>query len=289
MSALSRAPYNAPSFTYSWNGMRVAYSRKGSGPPLLLLHSLNGGGSAYEMRRVYASLNADFDVFAPDLPGFGKSERRRMDYTAEGYITFLKQFHADVIGRPCCVVASSLAAAYVIQVAHEAPEAFSKLVLVAPTGIRALAGKRRSMGQKLARALLFSPVGNLIFKLLSTPASIRYFMTTQAFYDPKAFSDDYAEQLYETMHQPNARYGPTAFLTGAAHWNVAEAFGKLRQPVLIAWGREARPTTLDQADDFLARNRRARLEVFEKCSLVPHDEHADRFNAVTRHFLMEEG
>jgi pimeloyl-ACP methyl ester carboxylesterase len=287
MSSLSEAPINAPYSLWVWNGMRVHFARQGEGSPLLLVHSLNGGASAYEMRKAFVELSKRFEVFAPDLPGFGASERRRMDYTAEGYIQFLKDFHAEHIGRPCGVIASSISAAYVIQVAHDAPERFAKLALIAPTGIRALAGRRRSPGQRAARALLFSPLGTGIFRLLSTRRAIRYFMTTQGFHDPRAFTSDYADHLYRTMRKPNAKYGPTAFLTGAAHWNVADVFGKLQQPTLIVWGAESRTTPVVQAEDFIRRKPDAQLETLDGCALLPHDECSEMFNALVRRFFKD--
>ena len=53
------------------NGM--AYRRQGTGPALVLLHGIPGQARAWE--RVQAELAAAFDVVAPDLIGFGDSDR----------------------------------------------------------------------------------------------------------------------------------------------------------------------------------------------------------------------
>jgi pimeloyl-ACP methyl ester carboxylesterase len=49
----------------------VSYARSGSGAPYLLLHGL--GGEACVWEPVIARLEADHDVIAVDLPGFGRS------------------------------------------------------------------------------------------------------------------------------------------------------------------------------------------------------------------------
>ncbi|AEP11751.1 alpha/beta fold hydrolase [Chloracidobacterium thermophilum] len=285
MSSLAEAPVHALTSVWMWRGQRMHYARRGSGEPVLLIHSLNAAASAYEMRKVFLGLEDTFDVIAPDLPGFGASERRRMDYTANLYTDFILDFCRARIGIPCHVIASSLGAAYVIRAASLAPELFRKLVLIAPTGIRALADERPTRLRQTARHILFSPVGTLFFKALSTRPVIRYFMTNQGFYDPRCFTREHAEHLYRTMRVKNAKYAPIAFLTGIANCNISHAFGRLLQPVLLVWGKNARTTPARQAEDFLARKPEAQLVLFENCALLPHDEHADRFNQLARQFL----
>jgi hypothetical protein len=48
--------------------------------PLLLIHSINAAGSAYEVRPTYLYFEASRPVYALDLPGFGRSERSERPY-----------------------------------------------------------------------------------------------------------------------------------------------------------------------------------------------------------------
>jgi pimeloyl-ACP methyl ester carboxylesterase len=50
----------------------LAYTRRGAGAPLVLLHGIGGAGEAWDP--VVGSLAERFDVIAVDLPGFGGSE-----------------------------------------------------------------------------------------------------------------------------------------------------------------------------------------------------------------------
>ncbi|GAC1631487.1 MAG: hypothetical protein NVS9B10_24950 [Nevskia sp.] len=43
--------------------------------PLLLIHSINASGSAYEIKPLYAHYRGERPVLALDLPGFGCSGR----------------------------------------------------------------------------------------------------------------------------------------------------------------------------------------------------------------------
>jgi pimeloyl-ACP methyl ester carboxylesterase len=65
-------PYTAP-----FEGFKLAYDRRGSGPPVVMLHGWPGDRTDYE---ALAPLVADFaDVITPDLRGFGESDKHRAD------------------------------------------------------------------------------------------------------------------------------------------------------------------------------------------------------------------
>ena len=53
-------------------------------------------------------------------------------------------------------------------------------------------------------------------------------------------------------------------------------------PVTIAWGRQDATNPLEQAGMLLRLNPRARLEVFDRCRMMPQEEHAERFNTLLR-------
>ena len=53
-----------------------------SGPPLLLVHSVNAAASAFEIKPLYDHYARSRRVYAVDLPGFGQSERGNQHYTA---------------------------------------------------------------------------------------------------------------------------------------------------------------------------------------------------------------
>ena len=82
------------------DGARVAYREIGTGPGLLLLHSL--GLSHREWEPIVEPLASRFRVILPDLPLHGDSEDRpRHPYTRDWFVEVLTGFCAEVIGpRP---------------------------------------------------------------------------------------------------------------------------------------------------------------------------------------------
>jgi pimeloyl-ACP methyl ester carboxylesterase len=85
------------------DGARVAYRETGTGPPLVLLHSL--GLSHREWEPIVAPLSGRFRVVLPDLPLHGDSEDRpRHTYSPEWLADVIGGFCAEA-GGPRCVVA----------------------------------------------------------------------------------------------------------------------------------------------------------------------------------------
>ena len=82
------------------DGARVAYRETGTGPGLVLLHSL--GLSHREWEPIVERLSARFRVVLPDLPLHGDSEDRpRHPYTPDWFTEVLAGFCAEVAGsRP---------------------------------------------------------------------------------------------------------------------------------------------------------------------------------------------
>jgi pimeloyl-ACP methyl ester carboxylesterase len=82
------------------DGARVAYRETGTGPAIVLLHSL--GLTHREWEPIVAPLAARFRVILPDLPLHGDSEDRpRHPYTLEWFTEVLAGFTTEVAGpRP---------------------------------------------------------------------------------------------------------------------------------------------------------------------------------------------
>ncbi len=82
------------------DGARVAYRETGTGPPLVLLHSL--GLSHREWEPIVAPLSRRFRVILPDLPLHGDSEDRpRHSYTPDWLADVIAGFCREVAGpRP---------------------------------------------------------------------------------------------------------------------------------------------------------------------------------------------
>ncbi len=273
------SPLDGEERTFCWRGIDVAYTEGGdpADPDLVLLHGINAAGSAGEWREVFDELSADHHVIAPDLPGYGRSDRQPLRYSAALYEDFVRDFIAR-FDDPA-VVASSLSAAYVAAVDVD----LSGFVGVCPT---AVAGP--SPPKSWLRELLRAPlVGTALFNVIASKPSIRYFNADHGYYDPDNPTDEWVDYEWRTTHVENARFAPASFVSGYLNADVdlAAEFADLDVPPTIVWGREAEVSPLADGRD-LADAADARLVVFDRARLLPHVEHPDRFVETVRESLI---
>jgi len=270
---------------YRWRGFDVAYTEAGDpdDPDLLLVHGVNAVGSSAEFSRVVDALAADYHVLAPDLPGFGLSDRPPLVYSASLYTTFVREFVRDLTEDPV-VVASGLSGAYAATVAAESEREdgddgrTSELVLVCPRAETA-SGRRTWL-----RSLVRSPLaGEALFDLLASRPAIRYFVADHGLYDASLADEAYVEYRWQLAHQPGARFAPASFLAGFLDPDVdlEETLAGLGVPVTIACGREGDDPSRDRLDG-LAAAADARFVLFDEARLLPHYEHPDEFVDLVR-------
>ncbi|GAB6878911.1 alpha/beta fold hydrolase [Halorubrum gandharaense] len=269
--------------TFRWRGMDVHYTEGGDpdDPDLVLLHGINAAGSSGEWREVFGDLTADYHVIAPDLPGYGLSDRPPLRYSAALYEDFVADF-LEAFDAPA-VVASSLSAAYAAHAATDADVEISGFVGVCPTTV---AGP--SPPKAWLRELLRSPlIGTALFNLLTSKPSIRYFNADHGYYDVENVSDEWVEYEWQTTHVRNARYAPASFIGGYLNsdLDLAAALDDLDVPPTIVWGREADVSPLSDGRE-LADAADARLVVLDRARLLPHVEFPNRFLEVVRESLL---
>jgi pimeloyl-ACP methyl ester carboxylesterase len=261
-------------WTYGGHKYTIAYQVKGRGAPLVLIHDIAPGASSTEYRSVFETLARRFRVFAFDLLGFGLSDRPSLVYTPTLYESLIEDFLTQVVGgvdHPVSVAAAGLSAAFTIRAAAERPGLFERLVLIQPTGIEALSDATETSARRYALALLRAPlVGEAIYGVVASRLGIRYHLR-QVYGNPKAITDELVEYCYAQAHQPGAHYPVASLLSGALNTPVQDLYTLLRQPILLVWGKNARPQPLERSTAFRHSNPRAELCVLD-CGAVPQDE-----------------
>jgi pimeloyl-ACP methyl ester carboxylesterase len=258
--------------TFRWRGFDVAYAEAGDpeDPDVLLLHGVHAAASNKEFERLVEHLSADHHVIAPDLPGFGGSDRPPLVYSASLYEAFLTEFARETTEDAVCV-ASSLSGAYAASVQAEA-ELFSRLVLVCPL---ADTGPRTAWLRTLVRAPV---VGSALFNALTAKPSLRYFAGEEAYYHAARFTEADVDDFWRTAHQPGARFAPASFVSGYLDTDddLGALLAGLDVPVTLVWGRQAPYPEIDEGRE-LAERADARLVVVERAKLLPHAEHPETF------------
>jgi len=270
--------------TFEWRGRKVAYFVRGSGPPLLLLHSIHAAGWSYEWKDNVEAFARTHTVYALDLLGFGCSDRPAIRYTARLYLSLISDFAEEVIGGPCPIIASSLSAAYAIVLGARDPGRFPALVVVQPTGLVRLNDGARRTGDVTRLAVDTPVLGTALYHGLVSRKSLREYLE-RLYYDNSAVTEEMVEAYYSTSHQRGAKHAPAAFLAGHLNIDVRNAVRRLGQPALLVWGEQAVESPVDEIRPFLTLHRGFETAIFSPAGDLPHSERAAEFNEVVSAFL----
>lgn len=232
-------------FTSRLAGLLNYYvDESGEGRPLVLIHSINAGSSAYEMRPLFEHYREKRPVYALDLPGFGFSERSNRHYSPELYAAAIRDFLAEIVEEPADVIALSLGSEFAARAALDHPELFHSLILISPSGLSGEGPKKSSQkasdggsSEGLYKFLSFPIWNQALYDLLATKPSINYFLE-KSFHGP--VDEGLAAYGYLTTHQPGARYAPLYFVSGRLFTpNVREEiYEKLELPALIIYDQD---------------------------------------------------
>ncbi|WP_119354014.1 alpha/beta fold hydrolase [Azohydromonas sediminis] len=257
---------------------------------LLLVHSVNAAASAAEVRPLFEHYARTRRVWAPDLPGFGASERSDRAYTprlmTDALLATLDAMQRETADVPD-VLAVSLGCEFAARAAVERPGALRSLALVSPTGFRGTRAWRAAPGSTrgvpaLYRALRGPGWGAALFRQLTRPRVIRYFL--ERTWGSKAIDEDLWRFDVLTTRQPGAEHAPLHFLAGNLFSaDVTTLYESLALPVWMSHG--VRGDFTDYRGKRVVEARANwRLTVFPTGAL-PYFERRDEFVAAYDAFL----
>jgi pimeloyl-ACP methyl ester carboxylesterase len=219
---------------------RLSYYVAGEGPPLLLVHSINAAASAYEIRPIFEWAQSRHRVYAPDLPGFGFSDRSDRPYDFRLFVNAIEDM-VDLIAREdgsgaIDALAVSLSAEFLARAASERPERFRTLTLVTPTGfskvygaLSGLPGETREV-PGLYRFFRFPVWSQGVYSLLVSRRSILFFLRRT--FGSKNVDPGLVDYCYRTSHQPGAKNAPYAFVSGRLFSrDIRSVYEKLQHPI----------------------------------------------------------
>jgi len=236
----------APVFSQPAGVAPDAWPDQASRPPLLLVHSINASASAAEMLPLFEHAGSRRSVYAPDLPGYGGSDRSDRDYSPRLMTDALHDL-LDHIGQhhgsaPVDALALSLGCEFLARAAVEAPTRFRRLAFVSPTGFNGRARRfgpdGGSVGPPWALKLLKGPGkgwGAALFRGLTRPGVIRYFL--ERTWGSKNIDEALWRYDVLTTRQPGAHFAPLHFLSARLFSSdINTLYEKLEHPVWVSHG-----------------------------------------------------
>jgi 3-oxoadipate enol-lactonase len=159
----------------SVNGISLAYDRRGTGAPLLLVHGFPLDHTTCEP--LLPHLEADFDVLMPDLRGFGQSDAPEGAYTVEQMAADLAALLDSLKIQKTYIVGHSMGGYVTLAFARTYPQRVLGLGMV---GSQAMADSPESKAKRYATVGEVavngvSAVAGMSEKLSANPAHVAFF------------------------------------------------------------------------------------------------------------------
>ena len=259
----------------------------GNDRTIVLLHGGGPGASSWSnFARNIPVLAKNFHVIAVDQPGYGQSDKptehpQYFVHSASALHDLLDTL--EISGR-VDLLGNSLGGGAAVRFALDYPDRAGRLVLMGPGGLS---------------VNLFAPdptegVKNLgKFSYQPTRENLEAFLRIMVF-DQKLITPELVDERFAAASTPESLAAAKAmgksFSSGDFELGMLwrEAY-KLRQRVLLIWGREDRVNPLDGALVALKMIPRAQLHVFGGCGHWAQLEKFDEFNRLATDFLLDGG
>ena len=248
----------------------------GTGHPVLLLHGSGPGVSAWaNWRLTIPGLSQRLRVVAPDIVGFGYTERPAgIAYDLDTWTAHAVAVLDALDIERAHVVGNSFGGALALALAIRHPDRVDRLVLMGSVGV----------------PFEITPGLDAVWGYEPSVAAMESLLHLFAF-DQSLTGPDLARLRYEASARPGVQEAyramfpePRQRALDALTHDPADIAG-ISAPTLIVHGREDRVIPLQNAVDLLGLIDDAQLHVFGRCGHWTQIEHADSFTALVADFL----
>ncbi len=248
----------------------------GSGPDVLLIHGSGPGVSAWaNWRMTIPALAEHFRVIAPDIVGFGYTERPSgIRYDLPTWTT-----HAvavlDALGvERCHVIGNSFGGSLALSLAINHSERVSGLVLMGAAGVPF------TITPGLEAVWGYEPSVEAMADLLRIFA-----------YDQSLVGPDLAELRFRASMRPGVQESFAAMFPAPRQQALdsithpLDAIAGIRNPTLVVHGRDDQVIPVANAVTLMELIDDAQLHIFGRCGHWTQIEHAGAFNTMVTGFL----
>ena len=222
-------------------------------PSLLFLHGYGSFGKSFAPQ--IAFFKKDYNVYYPDMKGFGENKDMPYPYSLGDYAEEIKEYMSrNGIEKPC-VVAHSFGARVAIKLAAENGEIFDKIVLTGAAGLKPKFSLKKAIKKTIfGIATKFVPKRKL-----------------SAFYskDYRALSPVMKESFVKIVNE-----------------NLDGLISHVKNPTLIIFGDKDKETPLYMAKRLNSGIENSKLVIFNGAGHFAFLDKPMKFNAEVKEFLL---
>ncbi len=250
--------------------------------PVILIHGF--GASNWCWRHTIGDLSGRRWVLAPDLPGFGLTDKPEgFDYTLSGYARFIVSF-MDAMGiTEAVLVGNSMGGGVAAKVALSVPDRVDRLILIDSLGYYKRAFQiYRLADLPIIRDLVMSAAGR---------RSIRLLLKARVYHDPSRVDDETPRRFAAAYRTQNGRRALIWVYRGLGPLPVISSheIEAIETPTLILWGDKDRILPVDHARRFGRDIAGSKTVIIPDVGHVPHEERPEAVNKLISDFIGGKG
>ena len=259
-------------------GIRTNVQIHGQGEPVVLIHGSGPGVTAFaNWRFTMPALAQKFQVVAPDMMGFGYTERPAdIRYSMQMWVTHAVQVMDALKIEKAHLVGNSFGGGLALALALKHPDRVKRLVLMGSAGLKF----------ELTKGL------DEVWGYKGTLDHMRELLDLFAF-NRNLVNEDLAKLRYEASVRPGIQEAfSSMFPAPRQRWvdslaSQEEDISRLPHETLIIHGRDDKVIPLSSSIELHHLIPRSQLHVFGQCGHWTQIEHAARFNQLLMNFFSE--
>lgn len=272
------------------DGLRTHYLKAGEGnAPVLLLHGGGYDSASLSYKHTIGSISRHHQVFAPDWPGYGQSDKPEIEYSTEYYVGFLGRL-MDVLGlKKANLVGISMGGAISLGFSLRSPQRVEKLILVDSHGLG-----REVPGRVASFALVRLPLLNkLVWAALGRSRRMVEWSLQSVFYDPRAVTRELVDEVFQVAKKPGAGQAWRSWQRNeirrrCLRSNFLDRLHEVAAPTLILHGAEDKYVPVAWARRAHTTIKDSELHVLPQCGHWLTLEKPGEFNRALSEFLLAE-
>jgi haloacetate dehalogenase len=271
------------------NGIRHHYAEAGEGPPVILLHGFPE--TSYAWRHQIPVLSKSYRVIAPDLRGYGETEKPASGYDKRTMASDVRELMRVLDLPRIALVGHDRGARVATRFAKDHADVLDRLVVMDNVPTRIVA---REFNARLARAywfFIFHQVADLPEALISGREDLwlRHFFSDWC-YNPHAISGEAFDTYVKAYRSPGAVRGALADYRANAEdvaQDILDADVKIACPTLSLWGADfyAVGQMFDMAAVWAEMADDLRTFAVPQCGHLPQEEQPEIVNQLLLEFL----
>ena len=251
------------------DSVNTSYLSAGAGYPVICLHG--GGAGAVTWYPSIGPLAKHFNVIAPDIVGYGESDKPDAAYDKQYFAAWLKQLLLNLKISKAHIIGLSQGGAIALQFSIDYPEMVDRLILV----------DSGALGAKTPRLATFAMVLQNIFPSALTSR----FLSRYILFDPNNRDPNHERYSIEVLKRKG---GKNAFTQGRGSAISAIPTGSLSEiqhETLVIWGERDQLFPAEYGAKAAAVMPNATFLEIEQAGHLPLIDRPNIFNKAVLDFL----